>query len=83
MEEIADGRGARISQIAPGWLLHREEVILVIIGAKKMSQLEDNLGTAEIELTDGENTRILKVTEPLDIYPNWTVERMNGDRDSD
>ena len=48
-----------------------------------MSQLEDNLETAEIELTDGENTRIVKVTEPLDIYPNWTVERMNGDRDSD
>lgn len=83
MEEIADERGATIPQIALAWLLHREGVTSVIIGAKKMSQVEDNLGAAEIELTGKEITRISEVTEPRDIYPNWMVERMNGERDFD
>jgi len=48
-----------------------------------MSQLKNILGVAEIELTGEEITRISEVTEPLDIYPSWMVERMNGDRNFD
>jgi len=48
-----------------------------------MSQLKNILGVAEIELTGEEITRISEVTEPLNIYPNWMVERINEDRNFD
>ncbi|MDZ7680706.1 MAG: aldo/keto reductase [Fodinibius sp.] len=77
MDEIADSKGASIPQVALAWLLHREGVTSVIIGAKNMSQLKDNLGAAEVELTADEIARISEVTKPRDIYPNWMVQRMN------
>lgn len=81
MEEIAEKKGASIPQIALSWLLHKQGVTSVIIGAKKMSQLEDNLGAAEVELTEEEFDRIGDVTEPEDIYPQWMVKRMNGEEE--
>ena len=83
MDEIAESKGASIPQVALSWLLHKKGVTSVIIGAKKMSQLEDNLGAAELELSDAEFNRIAEVTEPRQIYPQWMVKRMNGEEDFD
>lgn len=81
MDEIAESKGASIPQIALAWLLHRTGVTSVIIGAKKMSQLEDNLGAAEVTLSAEEIEQISEVTKPGDIYPQWMVKRMNGEED--
>lgn len=81
MDKIADEKGASVPQIALAWLLHREGVTSVLIGAKKMSQLKDNLGAAEVELTADEIARISELTQPRPIYPNWMVDRMNGEVD--
>ena len=83
MDEIAESKGASIPQVALSWLLHKKGVTSVIIGAKKMSQLEDNLGAAELELSVTEFNRIAEVTEPRQIYPQWMVKRMNGEEDFD
>jgi len=83
MDEIAESKGASIPQVALSWLLHKKGVTSVIIGAKKMSQLEDNLGAAELELSDAEFNRIAEVTEPRQIYPQWMVKRMNGEEEFD
>lgn len=79
MDEIAESKGVSIPQVALSWLLHKEGVTSVIIGAKKMSQLEDNLGAVDLELTDEECKRIAEITEPREIYPQWMVKRMNGE----
>lgn len=79
MDEIAKAKGASIPQVALSWLLHKRGVTSVIIGAKKMSQLEDNLGAADIELSDKEFAKIAEVNEPREIYPQWMVKRMNGE----
>ena len=44
MQEIGSAKGAELAQIALAWLLHQPFVTSVIIGAKKESQLKDNLG---------------------------------------
>jgi len=82
MDEIAESKDASIPQIALSWLLHRKGVTSVIIGAKKMSQLKDNLGAAKVKLSDEEFRRIADVTSPQNIYPQWMVQRMNGEEDS-
>lgn len=83
MDDIAESKGASIPQIALAWLLHRQGVTSVIIGAKKMSQLKDNLGAVEVTLSDEEFSRIAEVTKPKEIYPQWMVQRQNGETDFD
>jgi pyridoxine 4-dehydrogenase len=49
---IAAETGATPSQLALAWLLKRSPVMLPIPGTSSVSHLEDNLGAAELELTD-------------------------------
>lgn len=79
MDEIAGKKNASIPQVALAWLLHRKGVTSVIIGAKKMSQLKDNLGSVDVKLSEEEFNRIAEVTEPQSIYPQWMVQRQNGE----
>jgi len=50
----------------------------VIIGAKRMSQLEDNLGAVRIALTSEELAR-LDEASPLPVeYPGWFLKQFDG-----
>jgi aryl-alcohol dehydrogenase-like predicted oxidoreductase len=51
-KEIAAETGATPSQLALAWLLKRSPVMLPIPGTSSVEHLEDNLGAAELELTD-------------------------------
>ena len=44
LNAIALERGQSLAQMALAWVLHREEVTSVLIGASKPSQILDNLG---------------------------------------
>ena len=52
LAEIAAEHGATPSQLALAWLLRRSPVMLPIPGTSSVAHLEDNLGAAEIELSD-------------------------------
>lgn len=80
METIAGENSATIPQIALAWLLHQPAVSSVIIGAKKMSQLDDNLGAVDVKLSADQLARLDEVTRPAAIYPAWMVERQNANR---
>lgn len=81
MDEIAEQKGATIPQVALSWLLHKRGVTSVILGARKMSQLEENLGAVDLDLTAEEIHRISAVTEPEEIYPQWMISRMNEEEE--
>lgn len=49
--EIADKRGVTRSQIALAWLLHKEPVTAPIVGATKITHLEDAVAALSIKLT--------------------------------
>ncbi|TAL91851.1 MAG: aldo/keto reductase [Rhodanobacter sp.] len=51
---IAQKHGASPSQIALAWLLKRSPVILPIPGTGKVAHLEENVGAADISLSDDE-----------------------------
>jgi aryl-alcohol dehydrogenase-like predicted oxidoreductase len=51
MRAIAGRHGASVAQVALAWLLARPAVSSVLIGASKLSQLDDNLGAAALGLT--------------------------------
>ncbi len=51
MREIADGLGVSVAQIALAWLLHQKHVMSVIVGAKSVEQLDDNLAAVDVVLS--------------------------------
>jgi len=52
LADIAAEIGAEPSQLALAWLLKRSPVMLPIPGTSSVAHLEQNLGAAELELTD-------------------------------
>jgi aryl-alcohol dehydrogenase-like predicted oxidoreductase len=54
MRGIAAAHSATVAQVAIAWLLAKSRVSSVLIGASKMSQLDDNLGAADLALTPDE-----------------------------
>ena len=80
MRGIADAHGASIPQVAIAWVLAQPSVTSVIIGAKKMTQLEDNLGAVDVELTE-EDLAALDAASALSLeYPAW-MAALPSDRD--
>jgi aryl-alcohol dehydrogenase-like predicted oxidoreductase len=68
---IADARGVSVAQVALAWLLHQQVVTSVIIGAKRVDQLEDNLAATDIRLTGEELAALDKVSALPPEYPGW------------
>lgn len=69
VERIATKREATIPQIALAWVRAQPAVASVIIGARTMTQLEDNLGAAEIQLTADELADLDEVSALPEMYP--------------
>lgn len=54
LSDLAKEHDATASQLALAWLLKRSPVMLPIPGTSSIAHLEDNVGAADIELTDAE-----------------------------
>ena len=64
--EVAEARGVRPAQVALAWLLGRTGVTAPIIGATKLSHLEDALGALEVSLSEEE---VQRLEEPYVPHP--------------
>ena len=71
MREVATAHEVSVAQIALAWLLHQAAVTSVIIGAKRLEQLDDNLGSVDLTLTDAELERLNTVSALAAEYPGW------------
>jgi aryl-alcohol dehydrogenase-like predicted oxidoreductase len=80
LDEIASAHSASVAQIALAWLLHRPAVTSVIIGVKRLEQLEDNLGSVSISLTDDELATLDEVSKLQPEYPGWMLELQAQER---
>lgn len=62
LNQIAEGRGQTLAQMALSWVLRKDRVTTVLIGASKVSQIEDNIQIVNhLEFSDGELEAIEKV----------------------
>ena len=80
MREIADAHGSSVARVALAWLLSRPVVTSVIIGAKTIEQLDDNLGAVSLTLSAEELARLDEVSKLPEEYPGWMVDRQGGSR---
>lgn len=54
IKRIAENHQATVHQVALSWLLHHADNILLIPGTSSTKHLEENMGSAEIELTEND-----------------------------
>ena len=80
LRAIADAHGVTVAQVALAWLLHQPVVTSVIIGAKRPAQLEENLASVDLALSDAELAAIDAVSALPVEYPGWMFERQGGTR---
>ncbi|WOH20547.1 aldo/keto reductase [Paenarthrobacter sp. GOM3] len=68
--QIAADHGVSASQVALAWLVDRPAVTSVILGARTVDQLMDNLAAADLELTSDETERLAHASQPrVGVYP--------------
>ncbi|GAB3614098.1 aldo/keto reductase [Humibacter ginsengisoli] len=70
VQELADVHGASLSQVSLAWLLAKPGVTSVILGARTVEQLQDNLGASEVELSDEQLAALDEASAPrVEDYP--------------
>jgi aryl-alcohol dehydrogenase-like predicted oxidoreductase len=76
MRTIASAHGASVAQVALAWLLAKPGVSTILLGATKLSQLEDNLGAAELHLSAEEVGALDESSPHAEYYPQWFTQRL-------
>jgi myo-inositol catabolism protein IolS len=62
MKEMADAKGATVSEIAIGWLLHQPGLTSAIVGTQNEKHLVENVRAADVELSPDEVRRLASVS---------------------
>lgn len=72
---IADAHGVSVARVALAWLLTRPAVTSVIVGAKNVDQLTDNLAAVDLAgaLTADQLAALDEASRLPDEYPGWMV----------
>jgi aryl-alcohol dehydrogenase-like predicted oxidoreductase len=76
---VARAHEASVPQVALAWLLAQKAVTSVIIGARKLSQLEDNLKSVELALSAEEIKALDDASRLTSEYPGW-MDALGSDR---
>jgi aryl-alcohol dehydrogenase-like predicted oxidoreductase len=63
LEERGKAYKATVAQMALAWLLHRPSIAAPIIGANSVSQLQDNLGSLQVRLSEEDYQAIDKASD--------------------
>jgi aryl-alcohol dehydrogenase-like predicted oxidoreductase len=81
LQTIADRKGATAAQIALAWLLAQRPWIAPIPGTRRLERLDENLGAAEVELSDDDLREIDAASAAIEVqgerYPDF-MRRLIG-----
>jgi aryl-alcohol dehydrogenase-like predicted oxidoreductase len=78
LDEVARDRGVSMARVALAWLRQQPHVTSVIVGARTVEQLADDLAAADLELSADELERLSAPTAPPLPYPQWQMQRQTG-----
>jgi aryl-alcohol dehydrogenase-like predicted oxidoreductase len=78
--KIASAHEATYAQVAIAWLLQRPNVCSVILGARTMQQLEDNLGAASLQLSNDEVEALNQASRLQEQYPYRFIDNYEQKR---
>jgi aryl-alcohol dehydrogenase-like predicted oxidoreductase len=88
VKSVSEQTGRSMAQVSLAWLRHRTVPVIPIIGARKLTQLQDNLGSLDLELSAEqvkclEGASRIELGFPGDIFERQSVRatRYGGTRD--
>src|ERR1700678_1083064 len=77
---IAHAHACSAARVSLAWLLAKPIVTSIIIGAKRLDQLADNLAAADLKLTPDEIKQLDEVSALPPEYPGWMLPFQGADR---
>jgi aryl-alcohol dehydrogenase-like predicted oxidoreductase len=77
---IAKAHGCSTARVSLAWLLAKPVVASIIIGAKRLDQLQDNLAAVGLKLTQDEIKHLDEVSALPPEYPGWMLPVQGADR---
>jgi aryl-alcohol dehydrogenase-like predicted oxidoreductase len=80
MRDVAAKHGASVAEVALAWILAKPFVTSIIIGAKRIEQLEQNLAAVKLQLDAEDMAKLDEVSALEAEYPTWMVPRQNAAR---
>jgi len=80
MREIAEKHGVSVATVALGYILAKPFVTTVIIGAKRVEQLDQNLAAVKLKLDADDIKRLDEVSALAPEYPGWMLSRQAAGR---
>lgn len=80
MRDIATKYHTSVATVALAWVLSKPFVTTVIIGAKRVDQLEQNLAATQLRLDEGDVEKLDAVSALPSEYPGWMLELQGATR---
>ncbi len=80
MREVAEKHGSSVATVALAWILSKPFVTSIIIGAKRLEQLEQNLAAVRLKLDAGDIAKLDEVSALPAEYPGWMLARQSAQR---
>lgn len=72
LNKVAAEKNATPAQISLAWMLHKKDFIVPIPGMRRDERIIENLGAADVELTDNEFKQIEAELSKIEIHGNRT-----------
>jgi len=80
MREVGAKHGASVAEVALAYILAKPFVTSVIIGAKRLEQLDENLKAVKLKLDDEDMAKLDEVSALPPEYPAWMLARQGAGR---
>jgi aryl-alcohol dehydrogenase-like predicted oxidoreductase len=80
LTKIGDNHKTSAARVALAWLLTKPGVTSIIIGAKKVDQLTDNIEAVNLKLNSDEHAELEAISALSPEYPAWMVNRQLSGR---
>ncbi|MFS8113263.1 aldo/keto reductase [Rhizobium jaguaris] len=80
MREVAEKHGASVATVALAWILAKPFVTSIIIGAKRLDQLDQNLAAVKLKLDADDLAKLDEVSALAAEYPGWMIPRQGAAR---
>ena len=81
LKEVAARHDASPARVALSWVLRRPAVSSVIVAARKVEQLEDNIRAVDLQLSDDDIRLLNSASDPGVPYPKWMVLQLDAAED--
>jgi aryl-alcohol dehydrogenase-like predicted oxidoreductase len=80
LREIAKAHDTSVARVALAWVLAKPFVTSMIIGARTIEQLDDNLEATKLKLSTDEMAKLDALSVIAEDYPHWMISRFASQR---